>query len=105
MRTGLLAAMFALGACATLSPEARVRTSLIEAGLSPRMAQCMATNMVDDLSLLQLRRVESLSSLRGQDVGAMPIDRFLYRLRAVEDPEIFLTTSRAALTCTIRDAL
>jgi len=97
--------MLALGACATISPEARVRASLIEAGLSPRMAQCMAAKMVDDLSLLQLRRVESLASLRGQDVGAMPIDRFLYRLRALEDPEIFLTTSRAALSCTIRDAL
>lgn len=61
--------------------------------------------MVDRLSLGQLRQIESLASLRGRNVGAMPVDQFLYRLRALEDPEIFLTTSRAAIGCTVRDAL
>ncbi|MET0248430.1 MAG: hypothetical protein ABW164_01730 [Sphingobium sp.] len=102
---GLIAALMALSACVTLSPEARLRARLIEAGLSPRTAQCMAIRMADDLSLLQLRRIESVASMRGEDVRGMSIDRLLYRLRALNDPDIFLTASSAAIGCAVRNAL
>ncbi len=99
---GILPAL-ALASCATVSPEARVRSGLIEAGLPPSTAACMADRMVDRLSIAQLRRIESLSSLRNSHIGGMSVDRLLYKLRALEDPEIFAVTSKAALACTLLD--
>jgi hypothetical protein len=90
-----------ISSCATVSPESRVRAGLIEAGLSPRMAGCMAERMVDRLSLVQLRRLQSLASLRNSHMGGMTVDRFLYKVRALEDPEIFMVTSKAAIFCAI----
>lgn len=95
----ILAAM--ASACATVSPESRLRNGLMEAGLSPRMSACMASDMVDRLSILQLRRLSSLSSLRNSDIGKMSVDRFLYKIRALGDPEIFPVASKAALRCAI----
>lgn len=65
------------------------------------MAGCMAERMVDRLSLVQLRRLQSLASLRNSHMGGMTVDRFLYKVRALEDPEIFMVTSKAALVCAI----
>lgn len=96
----LLAPILALAACAT-SPESRVRAGLVDAGISPPMAGCMAERMVDRLSLAQLRRLQSIASLRSADLGRMSIDRFLYQVRALDDPEIFLVTSKAALACAL----
>ena len=90
-----------LVSCATVSPEARVRAGLIDAGLPPSTAGCMAERMVDRLSLGQLRRVQSLASLRNSHIGDLTVDRFLYKLRALEDPEIFAVTSKAAVACTL----
>ncbi|HEX7876494.1 MAG TPA: hypothetical protein VF489_07895 [Sphingobium sp.] len=94
-----LPAALLLSSCATVSPESRVRAGLIEAGVSPRMAACMAERMVDRLSLIQLRRIQSLASLRKSRIEDMTIDRFLYKVRALEDPEIFTVTSKAAIVC------
>lgn len=99
----LPAAALILSSCATVSPESRVRAGLIEAGLAPRMAGCMAERMVDRLSLMQLRRVQSLASLRNSHMGDLTVDRFLYKLRALEDPEIFAVTSKAAVACALLD--
>ena len=96
-----LGASLLLMSCATVSPESRLRTGLIDAGVSPRMAGCMAERMVDRLSLAQLRRLQSLASLRKSHMGDMTVDRFLFKVRAVEDPEIFAVTSKAAIVCAI----
>lgn len=94
-------AFLLVASCASISPESKLRAGLIEAGLSPRMAGCMATDMADRLSLMQLRRLQSLASLRKSHMGDMTLDRFLYKVRALEDPEIFLVSSRAAIRCAI----
>ena len=96
-----LGASLLLMSCATVSPESRLRTGLIDAGVSPRMAGCMAERMVDRLSLAQLRRLQSLASLRKSHKGDMTVDRFLFKVRALEDPEIFAVTSKAAIVCSI----
>ena len=97
----LPAAALVLSSCATVSPESRVRAGLIEAGISPRMAGCMAERMAERLSLMQLRRLQSLASLRKSHMEQMTVDRFLYKVRALEDPEIFMVTSKAAIVCAI----
>ncbi len=61
----------------------------------------MAGRMVDRLSLAQLRKLQSLASLRNADMGEVTIDRFLRKIRALEDPEIFIVTSKAAISCTL----
>src|SRR3546814_18017798 len=81
-----LLSLLALAACAT--PETRVRNSLLKAGLSEPMAACMAGRMVDRLSLAQLRRLSSLSSIKERTMQDMTIDEFIYRIRALHDPEI-----------------
>ncbi|WP_327753387.1 hypothetical protein VVT58_08525 [Sphingobium sp. SJ10-10] len=96
-----LGASLLLASCATVSPESRLRVGLIDAGVSPSMAGCMAERMADRLSLTQLRRLQSLASLRKSHMGDMTVDRFLYKVRALEDPEIFAVTSKAALICAI----
>src|SRR3546814_15840425 len=80
-----LLSLLALAACAT--PETRVRNSLLKAGLSEPMAACMAGRMVDRLSLAQLRRLSSLSSIKERTMQDMTIDEFIYRIRALHDPE------------------
>ena len=87
----------ALSACATVSPEARVRSKLIEAGLRPPVAACMAERMVDRLSLMQLKRLQSLGGLSRHDPRGMSIDEFAYRLRALDDPEIVAVVLRAGI--------
>lgn len=97
----VLIAGLLLSGCATPSPEARLRAGLVEAGLSPRMAGCMAQRMADRLSLDQLRRLKSLASLRGADMGGLSLDRFLHKVRALDDPEILVVTSKAAISCAL----
>jgi hypothetical protein len=93
-------ALFMAG-CATVSPEAKVRSALMDAGLSSSMAGCMAERMIDRLSIPQLRRLGSLAKLPGRDVGNMSVDELLYRVRALEDPEILTVVTRAGLGCAI----
>ena len=78
-------------------PEAKLRSGLINAGLSRPLAACMAERMVDRLSLGQLRRLANLP--RARQAGS--IDEFLSRVRALGDPEILaVSTSSAALCAT-----
>ena len=83
-------------ACA-ITPRAQLAAGLRDAGLSQRVSDCMAGRMVDRLSLLQLRRISGLSKAKSSESA----DRFLYRLRALKDPEIVgVATSSAALCAT-----
>ena len=96
----ILAALAAT-ACATVSPEAKVRTRLIEAGLRPPVAGCMAERMVDRLSLVQLKRLQSFGGLAKHDVRGMSLDELVYRLRALDDPEIVAVVLKAGIGCSI----
>jgi len=95
------AAALALAGCATVSPEARVRSKLIAAGLRPSVAGCMAERMVDRLSLAQLKRLQSLSNLANHDMREMSVDELVHRLRALGDPEIVSVVVRAGIGCSI----
>ncbi len=100
LRLAPLAAL-ALAACSTVSPEARVRSKLIEAGIRPPVAGCMAERMVDRLSLVQLKRLQSLGGLGTKNVREMSVDELVRRLRALDDPEIVSVVLRAGIGCSI----
>jgi type IV pilus biogenesis protein CpaD/CtpE len=99
-RAVAVATMLALSACAT--PETRVRTALIDAGLSKPIASCMADRMVDRLSLLQLNRLSGLKKLRGQDMRKVTVDEFLKRTRSLQDPEILGVVTSSGLICAVK---
>jgi hypothetical protein len=96
----VLASMLALSACAT--PETRVRTALMDAGLSQPISACMADRMVDRLSLIQLNRLSGLKKLRGQDMRKITVDEFLKRTRSLQDPEILGVVSSSGLICAVK---
>ncbi len=99
MRFVCLLCLLALSACAT--PESRVRTALLDAGLSRPVATCMAQRMIDRLSIAQLRRLSSLSSLKGQPIGELTVGEFLRHARALGDPRILGVVTTAGLGCAI----
>ncbi|HKX90188.1 MAG TPA: hypothetical protein VJM13_13330 [Sphingopyxis sp.] len=96
----LLAISLALAGCAT--PETRLRTGLNNAGLSKAMSACMAERMVDRLSLLQLRRLSALGSLKDKRVTDLTLDQFFHKVRALKDPEILAVSTSSAAVCALR---
>lgn len=90
----------ALSACAT--PETRIRTALMDAGLSQPIAACMADRMVDRLSLIQLNKLNGLKKLRGQDMRKVTVEDFLRRTRSLQDPEILSVATTSGLICAVR---
>ncbi len=91
--------LLALSACAT--PESRVRTALLNAGLSKPVSTCMAQRMVDRLSLGQLQRLSRLAALRDTRIRELTVGEFLNKTRALGDPEIFAVVTTAGLGCAI----
>ena len=101
MRSALVAvSVLALSACAT--PETRVRTALMDAGLSKPIASCMADRMVDRLSLIQLNKLSGLKKLRDKDVRKLSVDEFLKRTKSLHDPEILGVVSSSGLICAVK---
>ena len=90
----------ALAACAT--PETRVRTALMDAGLSTPIASCMADRMVDRLSLIQLNRLSGLKKLRGQNMRKLTVEEFLKRTRSLQDSEILGVVTSSGLICAVK---
>lgn len=90
----------ALSACAT--PETRIRTALMDAGLSQSIAACMADRMVDRLSLVQLNKLNGLKKLRGQDMRKVTVEEFLRRTRSLQDPEILGVATSSGLICAVK---
>ena len=93
-------AALALTGCAT--PETRLRNGLHNAGLSDAMSACMAERMVDRLSLVQLRRLSALGSLKDKRITDLSLDQFLHKVRALKDAEILAVSTSSAALCALR---
>jgi type IV pilus biogenesis protein CpaD/CtpE len=102
MKRAALVALIALALSACATPETRVRTALMDAGLSQPIAACMADRMVDRLSLIQLNKLSGLKKLRGQDMRKITVEDFLKRTRSLQDPEILGVVSASGLICAIK---
>ena len=96
----LVAVSLMLAGCAT--PETRLRDGLHNAGLSQAMSSCMAERMVDRLSLVQLRRLSALGSLKDKRVTDLTLDQFFHKVRALKDPEILTVSTSSAALCALR---
>jgi hypothetical protein len=91
--------LLVVAGCAT--PETQLRSGLVNAGLSQPMAGCMAKQMANRLSLIQLRRLGSLGNFKDESIRDMSVERFLRNVRALRDPEVLTVTTKAALSCAI----
>ena len=95
MRALWLIPVLALAAC---SPSKiaypRVKSALLDAGLSDRNAACMADRMTDKLSIAQLRRLERLKG----EKRSLP--DYVDAVRRVGDAEALSVTATSAALCT-----
>jgi hypothetical protein len=98
----LLLLTLALTACSQPF-EGRVAARLTEAGLSRTMADCMAKRWVDRLNLVQLQKISALSDdlSRERGEGRLTVARFIERVRAVDDPEVFNVVTGSAAACAL----
>ena len=93
--------LLACGGCAETIAESRVRSALVEAGLSDRNADCMAARMVDRLTIAQLRKLEALEARDGEREKPVTIAEYLERVRRVGDAEVVAVTASSAGLCAV----
>jgi len=89
----VLAVSVALSGCASKMAYGRVKSALIDAGLSERNASCMADRMTDKLSMGQLRKLEAM---RGEK---RTLAEYVDAARHIDDPEIWSVTASSAALC------
>lgn len=90
----LLAGLMIMVGCVQKIAESRVRSALIDAGLSERNSDCMAHRMVDRLTISQLRKLEAL---RGEKRS---LAEYILAVRRVGDVEVIGVTASSAALCT-----
>lgn len=100
-RSPLLLPLLFTAACSLVSPEARVRDKLEQAGLEPGLAQCMAHKMVKHLDSNQLSELARAMKGAPDQKGKIGIDEIGRRLASVNDPKIIEVTTRAGLSCAV----
>lgn len=90
----VLALAIAAGAC-TPSKLAygKVRSALVDAGLSDANAACMATRMTDRLTLGQLSRLQTLQTPKRS------LSDYVVSVRRLGDAELLGVTTSAAALC------
>jgi hypothetical protein len=89
----LAVAALALSGCVERIAESRVRSALIDAGLSDQTSACMARRMVDRLTISQLRK---LQALRGPKRS---LADYVLAVRKVGDREVLEVTASSAALC------
>ena len=90
----LALAGLALTGCVSKIAYPRVKSALIEAGLSEANSACMADRMTDKLSIGQLRKLEAL---KGEKRSVMD---YVTAVRRVGDAEVLAVTASSAALCT-----
>lgn len=101
-RVLLVSATFALLAgCAQTIAESRVKSALIEAGVSERDSACMAGRMVDRLTIAQLRKLEALKAREGEPRDPATLGQYVERVRRVGDAEVVAVTASSAALCAV----
>ena len=102
MRLALIAvAALAMSGCVQKIAESRVRSALVEAGLSDKNADCMAARMVDRLTIGQLKKLEELRARAGERERPITIGEYLERVRRVGDSEVIAVTASSAGLCAV----
>ena len=83
----------ALAGCVEKIAESRVRSALVDAGLSEGISTCMARRMVDRLTISQLRKLKALQGPRRS------VPDYIEAVRRVGDREVLEVTASSAALC------
>ena len=89
-----------LSACAA-TPEGRIKSSLINIGLSHHTASCMASNVASKLTVRQIETLSRLSGLNKRKIGEMTIGEFTHLLTRSGNAEMVAIFARAGVGCAI----
>lgn len=96
---GLILAATLLASAGGCTPaklaEGRVKSALVDAGLSDSNASCMAERMTDRLSIGQLKR---LQALQGPKRG---LSAYVATVKRLGDADLLGVTTSSAALCTI----
>jgi len=90
----LVCAGLALSACVSKIAYPRVKSALLDAGLSDKNAACMADRMTDKLTIGQLRKLERLQGEKRS------LSDYVAAVRRVGDAEALTVTASSAALCT-----
>ena len=82
-----------LGGCVEKIAESRVRTALVDAGLSDNVSTCMARRMVDRLTITQLRKLQALQGPKRS------VAQYVDVVRKIGDRDVLEVTSSSAVLC------
>ncbi|MCR2835016.1 hypothetical protein [Parerythrobacter lacustris] len=96
----LLGALLLTG-CVEKIAESKVKSALLDAGLSERNSACMAQRMVDRLTISQLRKLEQLKPRKGEPKRPTTLSGYVERVRRVGDVEVLTVTSSSAAICAV----
>lgn len=77
----------------------QIEAALVANGVPARQAGCMAGDMAERLSVVQLRKLQRLGPEPGEADMPASLSDFLVRVRRVDDPEAIRVTVRSAATC------
>lgn len=97
----LLPVLATLGLASCATPENQVQSALVDAGLRPAVAACMAERMTDRLSVAQLAKLARAKGQPGEKLSDLSAADFLERARRIDDPEVVRVTTAAAVGCTL----
>ena len=90
----LAAALFAASGCVQQIKESRVKSALVEGGLSDALSGCMAHRMASKLTIRQLRSLQKLNR-----APRHTISEFIAALRANGDADAIEVTASSAALC------
>ncbi len=79
----------------------RVKTALVENGLSEKRAECMSARMVDRLSIPQLLKLRNMEAQEGEPEKPTGLRDYLRRVKRVGDAEVVAVTGTSAGLCAI----
>ncbi len=102
LRTMSIAAcvLVTLQGCANLAKPS-VQSALIEAGVRPSVAACMADRMTDRLSVSQLQKLRRVKGPPGEKASDLSAMELLQRVNRIGDPEVVSVTVSAGAACAL----
>jgi len=100
-RLAFLSLALLASACSAISPEAKVRQKLVDAGVRPELADCMAGKLVRKLDSDELHQLARVARLPAGHPGHLRFDELGGRLQALNDPHIVSVVTRVGLGCAI----
>lgn len=81
---------------------ARIESSLVEAGVGQKRAECMAGRMVDRLNIVQLWKLQQgMAAQEGEPEEGYGLGELIKRLRRVDDGEAVAVLTTSAGLCAL----